>query len=99
MNPVIIIAHGKSTTKVVAGWPCDESLTSWTIPIRVRTDMVNLVSATLHLYRQVLYATGRSLTRSWMTMIALTVFAVLFVGASKIAAPLGIAGGFILGIV
>lgn len=61
--------------------------------------MVNLVSATLHLYRQVLYSTGRSLARSWVTMAALIVFAVLFVGASRIAAPLGIAGGFILGIV
>lgn len=99
MSDVIIIAQTKSTTNVVAGRPCDESLTSWTIPIRVRTGMVNLVSATLHLYRQVLYATGRSLTRSWVAMVALIVFAVLFFGASRIAAPLGIAGGFILGIV
>ena len=61
--------------------------------------MVNLVSVTLQLYRQVLYSTGRSLTRSWVTMVVLMVFAVLFVGVSRIAAPLGIAGGFILGIV
>jgi len=61
--------------------------------------MVSLVSATLHLYRQVLSSTGRSLIRSWVTMVALMVFALLFVGVSKIAAPLGIAGGFILGIV
>ncbi|MGZ8385465.1 MAG: hypothetical protein ACXWWI_05815 [Nitrospira sp.] len=74
-------------------------MTSWTIPIRVRTGMVSLVSATLHLYRQVLSSTGRSLIRGWVTMVALMVFALLFVGVSKIAAPLGIAGGFILGIV
>ena len=61
--------------------------------------MVNLVSAILHLYRQVLYSTGRSFARSWITMVALIVFAVLFVVTSRIAAPLGIAGGFILGIV
>ncbi len=61
--------------------------------------MVNLVSATLQLYRQVLYATGRSFTKSWLAMVALIVFAVLFVGVSRIAAPLGIGGGFILGIV
>ncbi len=60
--------------------------------------MVNLVSATLHLYRQVLYATGRSLVRSWLTMVALIVFAVLFLGVARIASPLGIAGGFVLGI-
>jgi hypothetical protein len=34
-----------------------------------------------------------------MTMVALMVFALLFVGVSRIAAPLGIAGGVILGIV
>ncbi len=61
--------------------------------------MMNLVSSILHLYRQVLYSTGRSFARSWLTMVALIVFAVLFVVTSKIAAPLGIAGGFILGIV
>ena len=60
--------------------------------------MVSFVSATLQLYRQVLYSTGRSLARSWLTMVALIVFAVLFVGASRILGPLGIAGGFILGI-
>lgn len=60
--------------------------------------MVNLVSVTLQLYRQVLYSTGRSLARSWLTMVALIVFTVLFVGVSRIVGPLGIAGGFMLGI-
>ncbi|UVT14630.1 MAG: hypothetical protein H8K04_12315 [Nitrospira sp.] len=60
--------------------------------------MVNLVSATLQLYRQAVYATGRSLARSWMTMVALIAFAVLFLGVARVAAPLGMAGGFLLGI-
>ncbi|OQW35832.1 MAG: hypothetical protein A4E19_16430 [Nitrospira sp. SG-bin1] len=60
--------------------------------------MVNLVSATFQLYRHVLNKTVRSLTCSWVTMIALIVFAVLFVAISRIAAPLGIVGGLILGI-
>jgi len=60
--------------------------------------MVNHVSATLQLYRQVLYATGRSLARSWLTMVVLIAFAVLFLGVARIAAPLGMAGGFLLGI-
>jgi hypothetical protein len=61
--------------------------------------MVSIVSATLQLYRQVLYKTWRSLTKSWVTMVALIAFAVLFLGVSRFAAPLGMAGGFILGIV
>ncbi len=61
--------------------------------------MVNLVSATIHLYRQAFRATGRSLARSWMTVVALIVFALLFVGATRIAAPLGMAGGLLLGAV
>lgn len=60
--------------------------------------MSNLVSATIHLYRQVFYATGRSLAKSWMAMLALIVFAVLFLGAARLVGPLGIAGGFLLGI-
>ena len=61
--------------------------------------MSNLVSATLHLYRQVFSATWRSLTKSWVAMIALIVFAVLFLGAARIVGPLGIAGGFLLGMI
>lgn len=60
--------------------------------------MSNLVSATIHLYRQVFYATGRSLAKSWMAMLALIVFAVLFLGAARLVGSLGIAGGFLLGI-
>jgi hypothetical protein len=61
--------------------------------------MVNLVSATLHLYQQVLYATGRSLAKTWLSMVALIAFALLFLGTARLAAPLGIGGGFLLGIV
>jgi hypothetical protein len=61
--------------------------------------MVELISATIHLYRQALRATGRSLGRSWITVVALIVFAFLFVGATRIAAPLGLAGGLLLGAV
>ncbi len=61
--------------------------------------MGTLLSATMGLYRQALSATGRSLARSGVAILALIAFAVLFLGASRIAAPLGIAGGFILGIV
>lgn len=61
--------------------------------------MSNLVSATVHLYRQVLSATWRSLVKSWLAMVALIVFAVVFLGVARIVGPLGIAGGFLLGIV
>ncbi|MBK9305760.1 MAG: hypothetical protein IPM58_01395 [Nitrospira sp.] len=61
--------------------------------------MSNLVSATVHLYRHVFSATWRSLTKSWVVMIALIVFAVLFLGAARIVGPLGMAGGFLLGII
>ena len=61
--------------------------------------MSNLVSATIHLYRQVFYATGRSLAKSWVAMLALIVFAVLFLGTARLVGPLGMAGGFLLGMI
>lgn len=61
--------------------------------------MSNLVSATVHLYRQVLSATWRSLIKSWLVLVALIVFAVVFLGVARIVGPLGIAGGFLLGLV
>lgn len=60
--------------------------------------MVDLLSSTLSVYRQALRATGRSLTRSWVTVVALIGFALLFVGAGRIAAPMGMVGGLLLGI-
>jgi hypothetical protein len=44
-------------------------------------------------------ATGRSLAKSWVAMVALVVFAVLFLGAARIFGPFGIVGGLLLGIV
>lgn len=61
--------------------------------------MSDLVSATVHLYRQAFSATWRSLTKSWLVMGALIVFALLFLGTAKIVGPLGMAGGFLLGLV
>jgi hypothetical protein len=61
--------------------------------------MINDLSAMLHLYRQAVRATGRSLQRSLLAVAALVAFAILFVGAARIAAPLGMAGGFLLGAV
>ena len=61
--------------------------------------MGQLLLATIQLYRQALRATGRSLARSWLTVLALMTFAFLFVGATKIATPLGMAGGLLLGAV
>lgn len=61
--------------------------------------MSKLASATVHLYRHVLHATWRSLTKSWVSMVALILFALLFLGIARIAAPLGMAGGLLLGMV
>ena len=61
--------------------------------------MSNMVSATVHLYRQVFSATWRSLVKSWVAMLALIAFAVLFLGAARIVGPLGMAGGFLLGMI
>jgi hypothetical protein len=61
--------------------------------------MVELLSATLHVYRQALQATWRSLMRSWVTVAALIGFALLFVGAARIVGPLGMIGGVLLGLV
>ncbi len=61
--------------------------------------MMNDLSALFHLYRQALRATGRSLRCSLLGIAALVGFALLFVTAARIAAPLGMAGGFLLGAV
>jgi hypothetical protein len=61
--------------------------------------MVELLSATLHLYRQAFQATWRSLMRSWVTVVALIGFALLFVGAARIVGSLGMIGGVLLGLV
>ncbi len=61
--------------------------------------MSDLVTTTMQLYRDALRATGRSLMRGWLTIIAVVAFAIVLALAARIAAPLGIAGGFLLGAV
>jgi hypothetical protein len=61
--------------------------------------MGELLSATIHVYRLALQATWRSLVRGWLTILALVGFGVLFLGAARIAGPLGMVGGLVLGLV
>ena len=61
--------------------------------------MVNQFVAALELYRQALRKTWHSLVRGWMTIVAVIAFLFLLLIAQQIAAPLGMAGGFILGAV
>ena len=61
--------------------------------------MVTQLQAALDLYRQALLKTWQSLLRSWMTILALIAFLFLLLVAQQIAAPLGMAGGFLLGAV
>lgn len=61
--------------------------------------MSRIIAETLELYRNVLRKTGQSLTRGWLTMVAVVGFGFLLVLAAQIASPLGLAGGFLLGAV
>lgn len=61
--------------------------------------MINQLVAALDLYRQALRKTWQSLVRGWMTIIAVIAFLFLLLIAQQIAAPLGMAGGFLLGAV
>lgn len=61
--------------------------------------MVNQLVAALGLYRQALQKTWLSLLRGWMTIVAVIAFLFLLLLAQQIAAPLGMAGGFLLGAV
>jgi hypothetical protein len=59
--------------------------------------MQGQLGSVLILYRRAVLSTLRSIQQGWIGMIALVGFALLFVGISRIAGPLGMAGGFILG--
>lgn len=59
--------------------------------------MQGQLGSVLTLYRRAVLSTLRSIQQGWIGMIALVGFALLFVGISRIAGPLGMAGGFILG--
>ena len=61
--------------------------------------MTEILRATLALYHDAFRATMRSLTRSWITALALVGFGGLLVAATVVAAQLGMVGGFILGAV
>ncbi|MDO8357124.1 MAG: hypothetical protein Q7U76_12100 [Nitrospirota bacterium] len=61
--------------------------------------MSRIVAETIDLYRSAFRKTGESLTRGWMTMVAVVGFGLLLVLASQIASPLGMIGGFLLGAV
>ncbi len=61
--------------------------------------MTEILRATLALYHNAFRATLRSLARSWIIAVALVGFVGLLMVATFIAAPLGMAGGFILGAV
>lgn len=61
--------------------------------------MVNQLVAALGLYRQALRKTWLSLLRGWITIVAVIAFLFLLLLAQRVAAPLGMAGGFLLGAV
>ena len=61
--------------------------------------MVNQLVMALELYRQALWKTWQSLLRGWLIIVAVVAFLFLLLVAQQIAAPLGMAGGFLLGAV
>ena len=61
--------------------------------------MLNQLVAAFELYRQALRKTWQSLLRGWLTIVAVIAFLFLLFMAQQIAAPLGMAGGFLLGAV
>jgi hypothetical protein len=61
--------------------------------------MVKQLLVAFELYRQALRKTWQSLLRGWITIIAVITFLFLLLLAQQIAAPLGMAGGFLLGAV
>jgi len=61
--------------------------------------MVEIIQATLALYKQALLESVRSFARGWIIAVALVVFAVAMQIAGAVAGGLGILGGFLLGAV
>ncbi len=59
--------------------------------------MMELIHATLHLYREALKATVRSFVRSWIIAVAVVVFAAVMMVAGGILGRLGMLGGLLLG--
>lgn len=59
--------------------------------------MANQLLAAFGLYQQALRQTWHSLRRGWITIVAVVGFLFFLMLAQQIAAPLGMAGGFLLG--
>jgi hypothetical protein len=60
---------------------------------------MSLFATTILLYRDALRATGRSLLRGWVIILAVIVFTIMMWFAGIVARPLGMIGGFVLGAV
>ncbi len=61
--------------------------------------MIHQLLAALDLYHKALRQTWQSLCRGWITIVAVIGFLFLLLLAQQIAAPFGMAGGFLLGAV
>src|SRR5262244_2746692 len=61
--------------------------------------MTNQLLAAFDLYQKALHQTWQSLRRGWITILAVIGFLFLLLLAQQLAAPLGMAGGFLLGAV
>ncbi len=59
--------------------------------------MADLIWATIQLYRQAAQATLITFARSWILTVAVILFAVLMILVASLVAPLGMAGGLLLG--
>jgi len=60
---------------------------------------MSLFATTILLYRDALRATGRSLLRGWLVILAVIVFTMIMWFAGTVVRPLGMVGGFVLGAV
>lgn len=60
---------------------------------------MSIILETLRLYQEALWKTGQSLVRGWIVVVGVILFAAGMIFATSLAAPLGLAGGFILGAV
>lgn len=60
---------------------------------------MSLFTSTVHLYRDAIRATGRSIMRGWVIIFAVIVFTLIMWLTGMVARPLGMLGGFIMGAV
>ena len=71
-------------------------LAPWSL---LRPVLMSLFTSTVHLYRDAIRATGRSIMRGWVIILAVIVFTLIMWFAGTVARPLGMVGGFIMGAV